>query len=36
MSAVLYDLMNEKGSFKWKDEHQKAFDANKRNNAEVF
>ena len=30
MSAVLYDLVNEKGSFKWKDEHQQAFDAIKK------
>ena len=25
MSAVLNDLVNEKGSFKWKDEHQQVF-----------
>ena len=30
MSTVLYDLLNEKGSFKWKDEHQQAFDAIKK------
>ena len=30
MSAVSYNLMNEKGSFKWKDEHQQAFDAIKK------
>ena len=29
MSAILYNL-NEKGSFKWKDEHQQAFHAVKR------
>ena len=27
MSAILYNLLNEKGSFKWKDEHQQAFHA---------
>ena len=26
MSTVLYDLLNQKGSFKWKDEHQQASD----------
>ena len=30
MSAVLNDLVNEKGSFKWKDEHQQVFDASKK------
>ena len=30
MSTVLHDLLNEKGSFKWKDEHQQAFDAIKK------
>ena len=30
MSAVMYDLVNEKGSFKWKHEHQQAFDAIKK------
>ena len=30
ISAVLYDLVNEKGSFKRKDEYQQAFDTIKR------
>ena len=30
MLAVLYDLVNEKGSFKWKDKNQQAFDAIKK------
>ena len=30
ISAVLNDLVNEKGSFKWKDEHQQVFDAIKK------
>ena len=30
MSTVLYDLLNEKDSFKWKYEHQQAFDAIRR------
>ena len=30
MSAVMYNLVNEKGSFKWKHEHQQAFDAIKK------
>ena len=30
MSTILYDLLNEKGSFKWRDEHQQAFDEIKK------
>ena len=30
MLAVLCDLVNEKGSFKWKDKNQQAFDAIKK------
>ena len=35
MSVVLYDLLNEKDSFKWKHEHRQGFDAifDNRNNA---